>query len=65
FLGTPQKRFAGVEEAPRRMLLPMVVAAAICVIIGLVPAIGFNVAGPAQAAAENSMGYMKTVLGGI
>ncbi|MEM2192017.1 MAG: proton-conducting transporter membrane subunit [Candidatus Hadarchaeales archaeon] len=64
FLGTLPKRYERVEEAPRRMLVAMVTMAAICVVIGLIPAIGFNVVAPAQAAAENSVGYIRTVLGG-
>ncbi len=65
FLGQLPKRLEGVKEASKSMLFPMAVMAVACIVIGLLPAIGFNVAGPAQAAAENSVGYIGNVLGGI
>lgn len=54
-----------VREVPKLMLFPMLVMAAICVAIGLLPALGFDIVGPAQAAAENSAGYISQVIGGM
>jgi multicomponent Na+:H+ antiporter subunit D len=64
FLGPPQERFKDVKEAPKPMLIPMVIMAAICIAIGLMPALGFNVAGPAEEAAVNAQNYIDQVLGG-
>jgi len=63
FLGQLPGRLEGVREAPRPMLISMAIMAAVCVAIGLLPAIGFNIVGPAQAAAENSVGYITHVFG--
>jgi multicomponent Na+:H+ antiporter subunit D len=64
FLGQRPERFKDVREAPKLMLFPMGVMAAICIAIGILPALGFNVAGPAQAAAMNPDNYIRQVLGG-
>jgi len=63
FLGQLPSKLGRVTEAPGPILVSMGVMAAVCVIIGLLPAIGFNVVGPAQAAAENSVSYIGHVLG--
>lgn len=65
FLGQEHERFKEIREVPKSMLFPMLAMAVLCIIIGLLPALGFNVAGPAQAAAENSAGYISHVIGGI
>ena len=65
FLGQEHERFKEIREVPKLMLFPMLAMAVLCIIIGLLPALGFNVAGPAQAAAENSAGYISHVIGGI
>jgi multicomponent Na+:H+ antiporter subunit D len=65
FLGQMPERFKEVREVPKSMLFPILAMAVICIIIGLLPAIGFNVAGSAQAAAENSARYIGYVTGGI
>jgi len=64
FLGQRPERFKDVKEAPMQMLFPMCVMAAICIVIGLLPALGFNIAGPAQTAAMNPGNYISQVLGG-
>ncbi|MEM2878579.1 MAG: proton-conducting transporter membrane subunit [Candidatus Hadarchaeales archaeon] len=63
FLGPLREKMDGVKEAPKPMLASMAVMAALCVIVGLLPVIGFNVVGPAQAAAENSVSYIRNVMG--
>ena len=65
FLGQRPERFRDIREGPKLMLFPMLAMAAICIVIGLLPALGFNIVGPAQAAAENSAGYISQVIGGI
>jgi len=65
FLGQRPERFRGVKEAPPLMLLPMAIMAVICIAIGILPALGFDIAGPAQAAVMNPDNYIRQVLGGI
>lgn len=65
FLGQRPKHLRDIQEAPKLMLFPMLAMAVVCIVIGLFPALGFNVVGPAQAAAENSAGYIGHVIGGI
>ncbi len=65
FLGQRPKRLQNVKEAPKLMLFPTGVMAAICIAIGLLPALGFNIVGPAGAAAENSNNYIGEVIGGF
>jgi multicomponent Na+:H+ antiporter subunit D len=65
FLGQMPERFKEVREVPKSMLFPMLAMAVICIVLGLLPALGFKIVGPAQAAAENSAGYIGHVIGGI
>jgi len=65
FLGQRSERLRETQEAPKLMLFPMLMMAVICVAIGLLPALGFNIVGPAQSAAENSARYISQVIGGI
>jgi multicomponent Na+:H+ antiporter subunit D len=64
FLGQSREQFKGVREAPMQMLFPMCVMAGLCIVIGLLPTFGFNIAGPAQSAAMNPGNYISQVLGG-
>jgi multicomponent Na+:H+ antiporter subunit D len=63
FLGQMPERFKEVKEVPKSMLFPILAMAVICIIIGLFPALGSNMA--AKAAAENSARYIGYVTGGI
>jgi len=64
FLGPTPKRHKNVKEVPIQMLLPMFALVAICIGIGLLPALGYNIAGPAQSAVMNPQAYITAVLGG-
>jgi multicomponent Na+:H+ antiporter subunit D len=65
FLGQRSEHLRDIQEAPKLMLFPMLAMAIVCIVIGLFPALGFDVVRPAQAAAENSAGYISHVIGGI
>ncbi|MGQ9788484.1 MAG: proton-conducting transporter transmembrane domain-containing protein [Candidatus Hadarchaeaceae archaeon] len=64
FLGQRPRHLQGTMEAPRPMLFSMIVMALICVAIGLIPDLGFNIIGPAAEAAKNVGSYISQVLGG-
>ncbi|MGC8816750.1 MAG: proton-conducting transporter membrane subunit [Candidatus Hadarchaeum sp.] len=64
FLGQRPQRLQGTMEAPKPMLFSMIVMALICVAIGLIPDLGFNIVGPAAEAAKNVTHYISQVLGG-
>jgi len=64
FLGQRPQHLQGTMEAPKPMLFSMIVMALICVAIGLLPALGFNIIGPAAEAAKNTSSYISHVLGG-
>ncbi|KXB03265.1 hypothetical protein AKJ47_02560, partial [candidate division MSBL1 archaeon SCGC-AAA261G05] len=64
FMGSSFKDRRRVKEVPVRMLIPMFVLAAICIGIGLLPALGYNVVGPAQSSVMNPGKYIAKVLGG-
>lgn len=65
FLGQRPRHLQGTMEAPKPMLFSMIVMALICVAIGLIPDLGFNIVGPAAEAAKNVASYISQVLGGI
>ena len=65
FLGQRPTRLQTTKEAPKLMLFPMIVMAGICIVIGLLPILGFNIVGPAGSAAENSANYIRQVLGRV
>jgi multicomponent Na+:H+ antiporter subunit D len=65
FLGPQAKRSKNVEEAPRTLLLPMVVLAAACVMFGVFPHLGFGVVEPAQGVLLDPSGYIAEVLPGV
>ncbi len=65
FLGQRPTRLAETREAPKLMLFAMLAMAAICVIVGLLPALGFDIIGPAASASQNPISYIDNVLGGI
>jgi multicomponent Na+:H+ antiporter subunit D len=65
FLGQRPTRLQSTQEAPKLMLFAMLAMAAICIIVGLLPSLGFNIVGPAGAAAQNTTNYINQVIGGV
>jgi multicomponent Na+:H+ antiporter subunit D len=65
FLGQRPERLQNISEAPKLMLFPVLAMAGICIIIGLLPVLGFSVVGPAGGAAENTGNYIAWVLGRV
>ncbi len=65
FLGQRPTRLQATPEAPKLMLFAMVVMAALCIIVGLLPALGFDIIGPAASASQNTAEYISRVLGGV
>ena len=65
FLGQRPTRLQSTQEAPKLMLFSMLAMAAICIIVGLLPSLGFNIVGPAGEAAQNTAKYIGQVMGGV
>lgn len=63
FLGVKPRRFHDIKEAPRLMLLPMCILAALCIVLGVLPRLGFGIAGAAQETVTNPSKYIGPVLG--
>jgi len=64
FLGPQTGRFENVKEAPRSMLFPMMVLAAVCVVLGVLPQLGFSAVEPAQEVLLNPSSYIGEVIPG-
>lgn len=64
FLGQRPRHLQGTTEAPKPMLFAMIMMALICVAIGLIPNLGFNIVNPAAEAAKNVASYISQVMGG-
>ncbi len=65
FLGPTTRRFAKVKEAPGAMIFPMIVLAAFCILLGVLPQLGFDAVEPAQMILINPSNYVKEVLLGV
>jgi len=65
FLGTRPRHLLSVKEAPMRMLFPMCILAVLCIVLGVLPRLGFNIVGTAQEAVTNPSNYVGRVLGGV
>lgn len=65
FLGQRPTKLQATSEAPKPMIFAMIVMAAICIIVGLLPALGLDLTGPAASASKDAAGYISRVLGGI
>ncbi len=63
FLGQPTEHVKEVDEVSKSMLVPMVVLAALCIIVGILPQLGLGVVEPAQEALISRVEYVKAVLG--
>ncbi len=63
FLGQPSEHVEEISGASKSMLFPMVILAALCIIIGILPHLGLKVVDPARAALMNRVEYVKAVLG--
>lgn len=65
FFGQLPAQYAGVQECPPAMRLPMWVLAALCALLGLLPeAFGEAFLKPAAGAAMNAVAYIDQMLGG-
>ncbi|MFQ6130150.1 MAG: complex I subunit 5 family protein, partial [Candidatus Hadarchaeaceae archaeon] len=62
FLGPRTKRFENVKEAPPSMLFPMMVLAIVCVMLGVLPQLGFSAVEPAQGVLLNPSSYIREVV---
>jgi multicomponent Na+:H+ antiporter subunit D len=65
FLGPTPERLSSVKEAPWLMLAPIVILAVICIIIGVIPQVGFDAVEPAQRALLDLPGYIRQVIPGV
>lgn len=64
FLGRRPEGLEKVEEAPRSMLLPPIILAILCVIMGILPSLMINtLIQPATGAMVNQLSYIQAVLG--
>lgn len=53
-----------IRKIPNIMLIPIIILAAICIILGILPHLGLYIVEPAAQALTNSAGYTAAVLGG-
>jgi multicomponent Na+:H+ antiporter subunit D len=65
FLGPRTTRFKNVKEAPRSMLFPMMVLAIVCVVLGVLPQLGFGAVEPAQMVLLDPSSYIGKVMVGV
>jgi multicomponent Na+:H+ antiporter subunit D len=64
FLGQRPSHLTDVKETPMPMMLPMIILAVLCVVLGILPQLGIEIIRPAQEAVMNSGSYIPAVLGG-
>jgi multicomponent Na+:H+ antiporter subunit D len=65
FLGSRPTRLRDVKEAPKLMLVPMCLLAALCIVFGVLPQLGIDLVQPAQEAIMQVDNYIESVLGGV
>ncbi len=53
-----------IKGIPLIMLIPIIILAALCIILGILPQLGLHIVEPAVQALTNSSGYVAAVLGG-
>ncbi|KXA89822.1 hypothetical protein AKJ40_01180 [candidate division MSBL1 archaeon SCGC-AAA259M10] len=62
FLGQESESHKDVKGVPLGMLIPMLILAAICIIVGLLPSLGFNIVEPAQRSVVHAEKYINAAL---
>lgn len=62
FLGTTSMDTSDVKEVPSYIIFPMVILAGLCIVLGVLPQIGIDLAEPAQDILLNHSHYVKEVL---
>ncbi|MFP4005104.1 MAG: proton-conducting transporter membrane subunit [Candidatus Hadarchaeia archaeon] len=65
FLGQTKDVEIQTKEVPIGMLIPMIILASLCIILGIFPQLGMDVIEPAQSTLLNRLEYIEIVLGGI
>ncbi|KXA97402.1 hypothetical protein AKJ38_01335 [candidate division MSBL1 archaeon SCGC-AAA259I14] len=65
FLGPTPAKFEDIQEAPASLLVPMVILAALCIVVIVLPLLDFPIIKPAWKSLSDHVPYIKAVLGGV